>query len=272
MAPTPSHRLKLHRAEEHLVDLKGVIADASARRPYPVRETFDPDREEWVYYLSLDEIEPPEMFPIVLGDFLFNVRSALDHLIVAIAPDRESKKQVEFPIFTADPFRVHEHSGADLHPVEAALWRKRTSGLPADCIAELRRLQPYETARHFHGAPRDQVLAVLSMLQNADKHRNLVGVFTALARVEVKIESTAERSWYGLVPGLKNGAEVHSARSQVEVNIEGAAQVGVGRPDEIRDFHELCETTLDYIALEVLPRLEPFLPGGARHHATPPAG
>lgn len=271
MAPTPSHRLKLHRAEEHLIDLKGVAADASARRPYPVVETFEPDRQEWVYYLSLAEAEPPEMFPIVLGDFLFNVRSALDHLIVAIAPDRDSKRQVEFPIFTADPLRVHEHTGADLHPEEAALWRRRTRGLPADCIAELRALQPYETARHFNASAQDQALAVLSMLQNADKHRNLVGVFTGLTRAQIETDG-----WWTCViePGFKDGAEMYAAPTQVDVKVEGAAQIGVGRPDEIRDFDQLCETILDCIAMDVLPRLEPFLPGGMRagHHAAPPTG
>ncbi len=268
MAPTPSHRLKLRRAQEHLVDLQGVVADVGGRRPYPVVETFDPDREEWVYYLSLAEAEPPEMFPIVLGDFLFNVRSALDHLVVAIAPTRDAKKQVEFPIFTADPLLVHEHTGADLHPEQAVRWRRWTTGLPADCVAELRALQPFETARHFRARPQDQALAALGMLQNADKHRNLVGIFTALARVQVQIG----RACYGLVSGLKDGAQLHSAPEQVEVKIEGSAQIGVGRPDEIRDFDHLCETILDWIIFEVLPRLEPFLPGGSRHQATPPSG
>jgi hypothetical protein len=268
MAPRPSHRLKLDRAEEHLVDLKGVAADASVRRPYPVIETFDPERQEWIYYLSLAEVEPPEMFPIVLGDFLFNVRSALDHLVVAIAPDRDSKKQVEFPIFTADPLNVHEHTGADLHPEQAAHWRRWTTGLPTDCVTELRALQPFETAQHFKARAQDQALAVLSVLQNADKHRNLVGVFTALTKIQIE----AEGDCYGLVPGLKDGAEVHAAPTQVDVKVEGSAQIGVGRPDEVRDFDRLCETILDFIAAEVLPRLEPFLPGGSRHQTSPPTG
>jgi hypothetical protein len=270
MTPTPSHRLKLHRAEKHLSDLKAVVADAGRRREYPVREAFDTDSQEWVYTLDLAAAHPPELFPIVLGDFLFNVRSALDHLVVAIAPDRDSKRQVEFPIFTADPLKIHEHTGAYLHPEEAGKWNKRTTGLPADCIAELRALQPYKTARHFKRRPADQALALLSVLQNADKHRYLVGVVTGLRQIQIE----AEGDCYGLTGGLKDGAEIHTAPAKVDVKVEGAAQVSVGWRDEVRDFDRLCETILDFTALEVLPRLEPFLPGGTRaaHHAAPPSG
>jgi hypothetical protein len=188
--------------------------------------------------------------------------------VVAIAPTKEAKKQVEFPIFTADPLAVHEHTGADLHPEEAALWRKRTIGLPADCVAALRELQPFESARHFSARAQDQALAVLSMLQNADKHRNLVGIFTALTRAQIE----ADGDCYGLVPGLKDGAEIYSAPAQVNVKIEGSAQIGVGRPNEVREFDRLCDMILDVVAIEVLPRLEPFLPGGAKHQTSPATG
>lgn len=274
MTATPSHLLKLYRAEKHLADLKPVVADAGRRREYPVRETFDTDSQEWVYTLDLAAAHPPELFPIVLGDFLFNVRSALDHLVVAIAPDRDSKRKVEFPIFTADPLKVHEHTGAYLHPEEAGKWNQRTTGLPADCIAELRALQPYETARHFKRSPTDQALAVLSVLQNADKHRNLVGVFTALTHIQIDADGNCYCLVPALTPGLKDGAKLYSSPTQMDVKVEGSAQVGVGRGDEVRDFDLLCETILDFVACEALPRLEPFLPGGTRagHHAAPPTG
>ncbi len=273
MAPTPSHRLKLQRAEQHLASLDALVAGLRGRRPYPVSETFDPKRQKWIYHLRLDGIEPPEMFPIVLGDVLFNMRSALDHLVVAIAP-KDFKKRVGFPICTVDPLATDERTGKYLDAQASGAWISRTKGLPADCVAAIRRLQPYEAGRQLSEPAEGHPLAILSALQNADKHRNLVGVISALKDPTL---STDGKAWDvdlspTINPALKNGAEIYSASQQVKVEIEGAATIGVGRPNEPWDCYEFIAALHATIANCVLPWLEPFLPGGAQHQTEPPTG
>ncbi len=219
-------------------------------------ETAKPKREhtEWSYRLSLDPVEPDETFPIVLGDFLFNVRSALDHLVIAIAPSKR-KSKASFPIFTKDPLATDKTSGDYLDTDAARKWLSWTDGLPRGCLAALRALQPYETARNFSIPVKDQPLALLSALHNADKHRNLVGVGTGLRHAEITI---GERS-FSHVPVLKNGALIHTSRTQVQMQIEGAAVIGVGGANEPRDFHEVANAILGFVNIEILPRLERFL-------------
>ena len=110
---TPSHRLKLYRADKHLSEFWWLIGSLGERREYPVIETMKPEKNDtrWEYQLDLSAVEPAsELLPIVIGDYLFNVRSALDHLIVAIAP-RKKRYKVSFPIYGRDPLARHQSSG-----------------------------------------------------------------------------------------------------------------------------------------------------------------
>jgi hypothetical protein len=221
-----------------------------------VLETAKPKREhtEWTYRLSLDPVEPDEKFPIVLGDFLFNVRSALDHLVIAIAPSNR-KSKASFPIFTKDPLAVDETSGLHLDTDAARRWRSWTEGLPRECIAAIQALQPHKVARDLTKPVKDQPLALLSALHNADKHRNLVGVGTGLRHAEIAIGACS----FSHVPVLKNGALIYTSRTQVQVQIEGSAVIGIGGPNEPRDFQEVAGAILGFVTIEVLPRLEQFL-------------
>jgi hypothetical protein len=71
----PSWQLKIRRAEKHLSDLSDLIDIPQGRQRYPTREILDPDGE-YDYAIALAQ-EISENVPIVAGDLLFNVRSAL---------------------------------------------------------------------------------------------------------------------------------------------------------------------------------------------------
>jgi len=251
---TPSHRLKIQRAAEHFADLQDIVAPIEARRPHTVRETFNSERQEWEYRLRLDGADPPERFPIVLGDFLFNVRSALDHLIVAVAPHHR-KPNIDFPIFVFDPFVRDEASGDYLHPKARRGWLKATKGLPDDLIAALNVLQPYEAARRFSRRANDHPLAILHEIQNADKHRELVGLATGLRRADVNVDGTVT----GIVPVLKDGTLMETYGDKVHMEIEGSAIVGVEWAGATADFQDFGRLLLAFVLDEVFPRVEPFL-------------
>ena len=254
---TPSHRLKLDRADKHLKELEALIRHLRTRRQYPVVESVQPQRKSpvWTYRLDLDGVQPPETFPIALGDYLFNVRSALDHLIVGIAA-RKHKYSASFPICTQDPLATDETTGDYLDGEEARKWLSRTEGLPDDCITCLKALQPYGAERLYQGRAETHPLTILSALQNADKHRELVAVLTGLSRVKVTVDGR-------VVPVggvLQNGAVLDPpSPSKVDMKVEGVAIVGLKRANRVWDFDGFVSNLGAFIDNEALPRLERFL-------------
>src|SRR5271155_2160247 len=85
--PDASWWLKLDRAEKHLLELKGAIADYESQRLHDVSRRVESKRkpDEWVYRLvirgNLDD-----RWAVIAGDYLFCVRAALDHIMVALQP------------------------------------------------------------------------------------------------------------------------------------------------------------------------------------------
>lgn len=252
---TPSHRLKLDRAEKHFMELDSLLA-SDERRVYPVSESFETQgkKSRWVYRLDLSAVAPDESFPVILGELLYNVRSALDHLVVAIAPvNRKSK--TSFPINTKDPVAIDPQSGDYLDAEAARFWLSQIKGLPADCVTALKWLQPFEAANALGKPADDHPLAILSALQNADKHRQLVGVTTGLQQATLTVAGVA----FSALPILVDGAVVEVSPTQVQVDVEGHAVVGVGGGQKVRGFYEFIDRLFNFILNEVLPRLEPLL-------------
>ena len=133
-----------------------------------------------MYTVHMGQIEVPEDFPIVFGDFLFNVRSALDHLMVSIAPNKR-KGSTEFRICTKDPLEIDDR-GQEVRPDEAVRWRSTVKGFPDGFEEAFRSIQPLAEADR-HGQPaEDHALAILSALQNADKHRWLTTVYQGVEK------------------------------------------------------------------------------------------
>jgi predicted ThiF/HesA family dinucleotide-utilizing enzyme len=65
----------------------------------------------------------------------------------------------------------------------------------------------------------------------------------------------------GVVVVLLNGHVLHVSPEQVQVEVEGSPVIGVGGGNEIRDWDAITDTILNFIANEVLSRLEPFVRG-----------
>jgi hypothetical protein len=253
---TPSHRLKLDRADEHLTEIEALTEPLRERREYPVIETMKPYKKGpfWDYVLDLDGVQPPERLPILMGDFLFNIRSALDHLTVALGP-RKYRRKLSFPIHTTDPLARDEASGDYLNAEAASRWLALCCRLPDNCIAPLTVLQPYQAAA-LHGHRGDHhALALLSSFQNADKHRELIDAEVGLTKAEVEVNGIVSYA----VPTFKNGTLVlYDASEKMEVKVKGVAVVGIRRGDEIWSFDLLTDKLGDFIVNELLPRLEPF--------------
>jgi hypothetical protein len=253
---TPSHRLKLYRADKHMRDIEAITEPLTERREYPVIETMKPEKKGpvWEYRLDLSHVQPPELLSILIGDYLFNVRSALDHLAVALAP-RKYRRKVSFPVFACDPVARDETSGDYLDADAARRWLELAECLPDDCVAALKTLQPYEAAALHGHVANHHALALLSAFQNADKHRELVDAVVALQQVEADIDGETIFA----VPAFKDGTVVARGPEKMNVKIKGSAVVGLQRGREIWSFDLLIRKLTAFVSDELLPRLEPLL-------------
>ena len=99
-----SYDLKLDRADHHLKELKAEIRRFTKKHAYEAVPVAGSNRKTRTlrYKLRFTE-QPSEMLPVIVGDIIHNIRSALDHLIVANVP-RVRRWDASFPIFKKSPF------------------------------------------------------------------------------------------------------------------------------------------------------------------------
>lgn len=145
------------------------------------------------YVVRLEQTEPvPLELPALFGEWLYNLRSALDHLIWAAAahasgrvppPDEHG---LQYPIYD------------DEKAWQKNLWRLKH--MAPHQIEMLRRMQP------FHSDPDANYLGWINRLARIDRHRRLTQWTTRVAEAEpvFKIPS-------GVAPSLDWGQRVFEA-------------------------------------------------------------
>ena len=153
---------KIERARSELRLLKADIAAfCEERARLIVREECDDERELWVY--RGDTPQAPIQWSVRAGEFAYNLRSALDHLVWRLveANGEEPGGNSQFPIQSkANPSRFEEQ----LHGI---------SPLAKDYIESV---QPHQRSEEWYLTATDRVcigLALLNELCNMDKHRHL---------------------------------------------------------------------------------------------------
>jgi len=157
---------KLARAREHVADLEREASTFISASLEAVRTVENSGRRHVVYWTKYSE--PPDKLGLIMGDAAHNARSALDHLVWALATSGagdqgieltdEDKRWLQFPTAT---------TGKDFRNNKD----KFLKGVPDDAVNYIKgrqpfTIKPYEPETHF--------LARLSRLDNTDKHRTLV--------------------------------------------------------------------------------------------------
>jgi hypothetical protein len=151
---------KLTRAEEHAHSLRAAIEQVAT---IPAVVDVDPDTRGF-RYTQLAPLTVPIMLPIILGDAIHNLRSALDHLVWGITTldGGTTGKWTGFPILMDPP------------PFRSKKWWKSDSGRTLAGLGPRRRrivvrVQPYQ--RGDRRAAASDPLAVLHDLDINDKHK-----------------------------------------------------------------------------------------------------
>lgn len=159
-ASLDSVRLKLDRAEEHFNAIAAVLDKFSIGRCEFIPEE---DEETHLGFQRVHLPKPPAQLPLMIADFLYNIRSALDHLVwqLVLAQDSVPQKgKTAFPICD------------NRENFETQRKRHRLDGVPDRAAVLIESFQPY--------AGRDQTLRTLSSLHERDKHQTL-NLTTAVA-------------------------------------------------------------------------------------------
>jgi hypothetical protein len=247
---------KIARARVHLstfeTDVGKFIEQA---RPRFIRKVDHESTKHWLVFFVEDPYPPIEL-SVVIGDFLHNLRSALDNLICGLVRKGNPTSTCsgrQFPIFIDRDKYLAKRS-------------RMLKGVPKEACTLIDGLQPQcrpETTREL------DPLWILNTLCNRDKHRAANLTFCVNKNVEL------------LVP-LRNGSALHIKLPQilyadqvtpvmlpgdpsliednVQVQIRGRSSVNFRSTDQWaeRSVDELLVTCLQYVEDRIIPSFKPY--------------
>jgi hypothetical protein len=203
MSNLASVRSKIDRANHHLRDIDTALKlligdDPNAQHP----AVFERETDRKLVTVKLKECEPIDpSLPLIIGDCIHNLRSALDHLVYQLALKNKSVKKFAdktfFPIYLTDTKfddRVEK------------LVKPFISG-PA--LTKIKECQPYSA----YDVPDESDIWVLSQLDILDKHRLLLVAAQKFAVTEFTLTLPNGEQRHQIIPNpkwkaVKNGAEV----------------------------------------------------------------
>jgi hypothetical protein len=150
---------KMVRAKEHLDTLyaEARIFFNSSKKNFILKSD---GHKVWIVHY-IEAATPPMRFGVLLGECVFNIRSALDNLICGLIRTKQSQapcKGTQFPICSTED--QWDKS-----------WQKYLKGIEAPAQKMIRDLQP---CFRMSAAPNNDPLSVLNVLSNRDKHRAVI--------------------------------------------------------------------------------------------------
>jgi hypothetical protein len=147
---------KMDKAKEHLDTLhaEAGIFFESTKRHFILKTD---GHAAWIVLYIEDSI-PPIRFGVLLGECVFNMRSALDNLVCGLIRTKDSHapcKGTQFPITSnADQWEKH--------------WQKYLKRVEPAAQKLIKNLQP---CFRMSAVPDNDPLSMLNVLCNSDKHR-----------------------------------------------------------------------------------------------------
>ena len=180
MTTPRSFLFKLDRAREHIESLEAESGKWISSNPFFVVDEADPAPRSYALgddyqrrRFRVTRFEPiPDRLSVIIGDCLFNLRSALDHLAMALGEahtPRMSDDQIrgsEFPIF---------HKQA----MNAKTEREKLGAIAPAAADLIKSLQPLHRRKDYELDP----LWQLHELNRIDKHRSLT-ICAAIAFIQ----------------------------------------------------------------------------------------
>lgn len=183
MHPLDGISLKIARARKHFADLDEVIKVFIKAHPYHITREFDVNLRQNIFRVDEDPKDiPPEFGPIV-GDMVYNFRSALDVLAnqLVVANGGKPSRSTAFPIFqTPDGWK--SRSG------------NKVAGMSAAHLALIQSEQPCFAKNPYRG----RFLWYLEDVCNGDKHRNVALVAAGISGtlIDPPLQSSPDKTFF----------------------------------------------------------------------------
>jgi hypothetical protein len=164
------YRRKRARALSHLEALRESVKRFTSIERERVRGEFDAAARRYVFRVPLEPIDSE--WTLVLADFVYNTRAALDYLMTALVRSAGNEENVlsEFPIFGIDQRPWQEIDRWWERDPVGTIARK-LEGAPAGTKQALKPLQPFYEVPKTN--PMQHPLFLLKLMSNRDKHRRL---------------------------------------------------------------------------------------------------
>ncbi|MCH8993731.1 MAG: hypothetical protein IH959_02040 [Chloroflexi bacterium] len=223
-----SPRLKLERAGEYLRAINWEFARFIALDPWELLPEPLTDEGLPAFRVKIKH-EIPDRLSLLIGDFVYNLRSSLDHLVWALLthpPDRP--EQVQFPIFD-DEQRFRERAP------------RMIGALGKEVQDVIEWMQPY----HRRSDHDFSLLLLLQRMSNIDKHR------------QIPLASAGISYSFRLAEG--------TLAVMTETNFEAGLHDGdrITMPDIVAPFRSQPEFKIEPVLTVVVRELHPgFGPGG----------
>jgi hypothetical protein len=164
-------RRKVDRAKQHLRDLQSEVTAFLDSTPYEVGVKRDPETRKPIYFVTRVATTPVKL-PLIAGDVLQNLRSALDHLaykleVIGLGSDPPDPRYIAYPICDAEAEYLAVRHG-------------RIKSARSDAKSAIDATKPYRGG--------NDTLWRLHKLNIIDKHRLLLTVGSAFRAVDVGAE------------------------------------------------------------------------------------
>jgi hypothetical protein len=256
--------LKAERAEQHLREVKDAIAGYAGRNPYRAVRVQQPkgQRHIWLYRLEMTE-KPDPMLAVIIGECLYDLRSALDHLAVAMAP-RNRKASAAFPVEWTDPWEKDPAGGFVYGEERRRSFTSKIKGMPDAAVEMIKLAQPYNRK-----GSELETLGLISRLENADKHRELIVLGHGVADARSVVTAGGEIIHQGTAGFRPDGSEVAKfgfrdrvpRESEVTVEVSGTATIAikVAGIDGYFGMPESLEVLTGWMRERVIPEFTPVV-------------
>lgn len=250
-APTPlsSSINKLQRAWQLQGEIQQAYMSYLMSKPYQLEAVADPSIPG---YRVTTNYTPPIELPLLFGDFVHNLRCALDHLARELLIEGGGKPKDGTG---GTMFPIHKQ------PVASFGIKADGNGAPKpDDLARLESIQPYKSSN-----PLNHPLYQISELDNIDKHRH-INVVALAATAHVAFRSaehadeplTEETPRYLINPSAGDIQDIQVKEPLVEgkMAVQGmhTSQVVLREPtlhaNQV-DIIGLCAELYDFVAREV---------------------
>jgi hypothetical protein len=245
---------KIFRSNVHLKEFQSEIAEYFKANPGKVVQEPGGNPDEFVGTFQASGPIPGRL-PIIIGDCLQNLRSALDYLVweLVLAAKNEPGRHNMFPVCcTPETF-------------DQQVKRNRLKGVASEAIAEIQSLQPYHCGQDFDKS----MLWVIDDLCNINKHRrvlitNLVGGPSDIQLHTINGElfgyvdfaSIRRNAKIGPFP-IVDGPQGRGVKVDVNPNITFYLAFDEGSTQNM-DVGFVVSHLLKFVTLTVLPKFERF--------------